>query len=100
MESFPKQPAEAYTIAMDYTNKLPTGATVSSGTVAAVDLVDNSSASSTVLASTTATISGAQARVKVQAGTNGRSYIVTFTTTLSNGDILEDDVRMDVKSRP
>lgn len=85
---------------MDYTNKLPTGATVSSGTVAAVDLVDNSSASSTVLASTTATISGAQARVKVQAGTNGRSYIVTFTTTLSNGDILEDDVRMDVKSRP
>lgn len=95
--SFVKQPAEKRTIAIEYQDELATGVTLSGGTVAAVNLSDGSSASATVLVSTTATISGTQARAQVQAGTNGTDYKITFLTTLSNSDIWEDDVTMKVK---
>lgn len=94
-EYFEKQSAEAYTIAIEFSGKLPSGATLSSGTVTAQNtttgLTDN-----TVLGSTTATISGTQAKVKVQAGTNQVTYKITFTLTLSDASILEEDIRMKV----
>lgn len=99
MNSFQKQPAEKRTIAIEYLNELASGVTVSSGTVAAIDLTDNSDVSATVLTSTTATISGTQARVQTRAGTNAKNYKITFTTTLSNTDIWEDDVIMKVLER-
>jgi hypothetical protein len=76
MKMFEKQPAESWPIATD------TGAT------------DNS-----VLASTTATIVGTQARVKVQSGTTGIDYKITFLVTLSDGSVLEEDVLMQVVGR-
>ncbi|BFU90161.1 MAG: hypothetical protein NTAFB01_13480 [Nitrospira sp.] len=95
MEQFEKQPAEAYTIAFEFSGKLPTGANLSSGTVSVVRL-DTGATDNTVLASTTATIVGTQARVKVQSGTTGIDYKITFLVTLSNGDVLEEDVLMQV----
>lgn len=99
MSSFNKQPAEKRTIAIEYARELPSGVTLVSGTVAATNLSDNSSASGAVLVSTTATISGTQAKVQTQAGTNGIDYKITFLTTLSNGDIWEDDIIMKVGER-
>lgn len=95
MNTFSKQPAETYTIGIDFTGKLPTGATVSSGTVAAFDAA-GVSASGTVLSGTTATIVGNEARIKVLAGTHGQDYRIRFSVTLSNADILEEDVLMRV----
>jgi hypothetical protein len=94
---FLKQPAETYTVAIEYAGKLPSGATIVSGTVAAVRL-DTGATDNTVLASTTATISGTQVRAKVQAGTDGLDYRLTFAVTLSTGDLLEDDLVMKVKN--
>lgn len=95
MNTFSKQPSETYTIGIDFTGKLPTGATLSSGTVAAVDPA-GVSASGTVLSSTSATIVANEARIKVLAGTHGYDYRIRFTCTLSNADILEEDVLMRV----
>lgn len=94
---FSKQPAESYTVAVEFAGKLPTGASLASGTVSAVRL-DTGATDNTVLASTTATIVGTQARVKVQAGTSGIDYKLTFLMMLSNGDVLEEDVTMEVEA--
>lgn len=94
---FLKQPAESYTIAVEFAGKLPSGASLSSGTVSAIRL-DTGATDNSVLASTTATISGTQARVKIQAGTAGVKYKLTFLVTLSNGDIFEEAVAMDVEN--
>ena len=95
---FAKQPAESYSIDVDYTGRLPTGTLVLSGTVGAVDTADDSDVSGTVLASTSATIinAGLGAQVGVLAGTSGKRYKITFTATLDSGDMLEDDITMTV----
>ena len=97
MEQFIKQPGESYFIGFDFVNRLPSGATLSSGTVAAIDLEDLSTQSTIVLASTTATISGTTAKVKVQAGTHDRKYKITFSVTLSSAEVLQEDVVMQVQ---
>ncbi|MCS6302372.1 MAG: hypothetical protein H8K07_01700 [Nitrospira sp.] len=94
-EKLLKQPNEAYTIAFEFAGKLPSGASLSTGTVSAIRL-DTGATDNSVLASTTATIVGTQARVKIQAGTSGVDYEVTFLVTLSTGDVLEEDVIMQV----
>lgn len=96
--TFSKQPAEAYTIGLEFSGKLPTGASLSSGTVAAYDPT-GTDVSGTVLSGTTATITGTQARIKVLAGTHGIDYRVRFLVTLSTADILEEDVLMMVENQ-
>ena len=93
---FEKQPGESYTITVDYTGKLPSGAEVDSGTVAAV-VVQSGDTDNSVLSSTTATTTTTSAAIKVTGGTDGEDYKVTFTTTLDNTDVLEDDVLMRVR---
>lgn len=94
---FRKQPSETYPIAIDYTNRLPEGLTLSSGTVAALNVQTNLT-DNTVLSSTTGTVSGSKLRAKVQAGVNGSDYKITFTATLSDSSILEDDITMQVRA--
>lgn len=97
MEFFDKQPAEAYLIAIEWSGKLPVGATLVSGTVEATrfpDLVvDNS-----VISNTLASVAGTQSIIKVLNGTHGQDYRITFMMTLSNGDLLEEDVLMQVRA--
>lgn len=97
MEQFIKQPGESYFIGFDFTNRLPSGSSLSSGTVSAIDLYDGATVSSTVLASTSATIAGSTAKVKVQAGTHNRKYKITFSMTLSTSEVLQEDVIMQVQ---
>lgn len=98
MNRFAKQPSEEYTIAVDFTGRLPTGTALSTGTVAAIDLADDSDVSATVLGSTTATISGTLVKVLVKAGTDGKKYKITFLITLDSGEILEEDLEMSMKN--
>jgi hypothetical protein len=95
MIRFVKQPAETYTVAVEFAGKLPSGASLSSGTVSATRM-DTGATDNSVLASTSATISGTQARVRVKQGVSGVPYKLTFVVTLSNADILEEDVLMHV----
>lgn len=92
---FSKQPSEKYPIAIDYTNEIPIGTSLVSATGAAFDLTRNAS-DPTVLVSATGVVSGAQASLRVQAGQHGDKYKITFTTYLSDGSILEDDVIMEI----
>jgi hypothetical protein len=92
---FEKQPSETYTIAVEFSGKLPTGASLSTGTVSAVR-TDTGATDNSVLASQTLTISGTQAKVRVLGGLAGVSYKLTFLLTLSTGEILDEDVTMGV----
>ena len=95
---FPKQPYEEFPIAINYKGKLPFGAQLVSGTVSALDLSNNSDASTIVLGSTTATIDTAEslAKVIVRQGTDGKRYKITFRVVLSDTSKLEDEVIMEV----
>lgn len=96
--SFEKQPAEEYFVGFEFSGRLPSGANLDSGTVAAIDVDTGSDVAATVLDSTTATVSGTQATVGCKAGNNGQTIKITFSMTLDNAsaDILEEDLIMKV----
>jgi hypothetical protein len=98
LESFNKQPSENYVIALELSERLPSGVSILSSTVSAINYetgaVDNS-----VIDSLTAVIVGTQAKVRVKAGTSGTTYKLTFVLTLSDGSILEEDLLMSVLER-
>lgn len=98
LESFSKQPSENYVIALDISERLPSGASIISSTVSAANyiagIMDNS-----VIDTLLAVIVGTQAKVRVKAGSTGTTYKITFTLTLSDGSVLEEDVLMVVKDR-
>lgn len=99
MACFKKQPAEMYPIGIDFTGKLPSGATLASATVSALSMSDGSNQTGTVLQSSTATIVGTQALIRVLGGTHGIQYQITFRATLSTGDVLEEEVYMYVEEQ-
>lgn len=92
-ETFAKQPGEDFDIAVEFTAaKLPSGRTISSATVSAVD--NDGTTDNTVLASTTVTVSGNDLTFHPQAGVSGKWYRFDILITLDNGNILEDNVWM------
>lgn len=94
---FTKQPGERWTQAIEFSGKLPSGASLASGTINAVR-TDTGATDNSVLASTTLTITGTQATYTHLAGLDGITYQLTALVTLSNGDILEEDVLMQVRN--
>jgi hypothetical protein len=97
METFVKQPSETYPIAMEFDGKLPTGSTVASGTISAINALTGADATGIVLASPTATIQGGtQAVATIQSGTDGVTYKLTFLVTLTPAALLEEDLLMQV----
>lgn len=91
---FTKQVASAYDIAVDFTNKLDTGRSLSSCVVTAEDLYDNSDATSTVLDDGTGVVAGSVVSEGIKAGTEGHQYKIVFKATLDNADVLEEEVFM------
>lgn len=98
MNEFTKQPAETYTIGVEFLGKLPSGASLSGGSVNAFDPA-GADVSSSVLSSTNVTIAGTQAQVRVLAGHHGTDYRLRLRVTLSNSDVLEEDVVMHVENQ-
>ncbi len=103
LESFSKQPNENYPIAVEYVDQLPFGATILSSTLSAVvyneETETEGASTPSVLQSTSGTPVGTQVRARVQAGTTGVTYKISFVTTLSDGSVLEDDIIMRVANR-
>lgn len=98
MYTFRKQPYEEITKGFDLTGKLPSGITLSSATVSAVNAATDIDATGTVLGSTTATIeSSIKMKVKCISGSHGVDYKITFKGTLSNGEKIEEDMLMEVR---
>ena len=96
MDSFDKQPTEAYVIGIDWTGKLPPGASLFTCAVTATrypDLVTDT----TVISNTIATVQNDQTLIQVKDGLHGCDYRVTFDAQLSNGDHLQEDVMMRVR---
>lgn len=93
--TFNKQPFEEYNIAIEYSGKLPSGTSLSTGTVSAVD-TSTGATDNSVLSGTSATIAGTQAKIKVIAGVANKKYAISFKVTLNDGQKLEDDVLMHV----
>jgi hypothetical protein len=92
-----KQSSERRTRSIDFLQKMPSGATISGATVACVVNSTGEVKSGSMLASTTATISGSVAAFVVLGGENGELYKITVTATLSTGDILTADLFMRVR---
>ena len=89
-----KQPSEKFTIAVDFANRIPTGAVISSQSITATDPNDID-VTATVIEGPT--ISGTELQTKVKAGTADIDYKVTMKATLDNNDVLEEDVLMQVR---
>ena len=92
---FLKQPAEDFTIAVEYSGDLDTGETISNKTVTATDLTDNSDATATVISASS--ISGTQVLVRVQAGSTNHDYLIHVRATTSTTQDYEHDVTMQVR---
>lgn len=98
LAEFTKQPGEDFPIAIEFANRLPSGASLVSGTATGRNAntleVDN-----TILLSQVVTVDGTLAKVRIKAGANGTQYKITFVVTLTDASILEEDLLMNVMDR-
>ena len=93
----PKRPLEEYGLAVEFAGKLPEGTSLATGAVGAVVHSTGADATSTVLQSNVATISGTQAIFRGKAGTSPIDYLITVTVTLNDGQILVEEVLLQVR---
>jgi len=90
-----KAPSETYPVTIDYTDRLPSGATIASGTAAIYDFLDDSSATSTMIpGSVTAT--SPNLTFDLLAGTAGKDYLLVVTATITGSKPLVDFFRVRV----
>lgn len=96
---FQKQPGEKYTVAVDFSapGALPDTVTISGCAATAFKRSTGESASS--ILGTSGGVSGSRATVQVQAGTAGTDYDIKLVITLSNAEILEEDLIMEVREK-
>ena len=91
---FDKQPSEIFTVAVDYTDRLDTGETITSKSVVIAEVLTGTDRTSTMLR--TSSILGAKVLVGVQAGTTGIDYKITVKATTNGSNVLEEEVIMHV----
>jgi len=97
---FTKHSTETYTKTINFTDRLPTGAAVSSAAVhEAIDLQDGSDVSSSLIAGLSVSSPNVSIPFKA-AGTDGHVYLVTIKTTLDNSNVLTDVLRVKIVDRP
>ncbi len=97
MNKFVKYANEDFTLEIDFAGRKPItdGATLSSGTVTAINL-DTFYVDETILSTTTATVDGAKIKARVQGGKLGEQYLIAFTCQFSNLDTLKEFAIMKV----
>lgn len=97
MDVIEKQPAEKFAVSLDFTNRLPTGLTISSGTVTAKE-IPNGAANTNVYVTGTLSTTNTTAAATVQAGEDGKIYQLTYTVTLSDTTtVLAEDFLLKVR---
>lgn len=93
-----KDPAAHFPMGLRMAGYFPAGRTLSKATVSALDLVDNSDATSLVLARTTATLPGNEVvEVGVKAGTLGHRYELRYAITDSGNNLYIETLLMQVR---
>ncbi len=92
-----KQPSERQTVSVDFGSRLLGGVTIASATATGTEWSTGTTATNTILQSGTGTVNGESVEVTLKAGqTDGTKYKVTILATLSNSDILEEDLAVEV----
>jgi hypothetical protein len=97
--TFTKQPAEAYSMTVDFSPRLGTGESISTTTVAATKVSDGTTATTTVIESGSVSSASGVVTVPVKAGTDGEDYRikVTVVTNSSPAATHEADILMRVR---
>jgi len=90
-----KQPLESRILEIDCANALPTGVTITAVSATAYDLGNNDV--STDMIEGVPTISGDSIYVQLKGGVSGQFYNCKVLLTLSNDEIAEDDITVEVK---
>jgi len=91
-----KQSAESRILTIDCTNALPTGVTITAVSASVYDLAETDKSSDMIYG--TPTISGDDVYVQLQGGISGQFYNCRILLTLSNGEVAEDDITVEVKN--
>jgi len=91
---FDKQPSEEFFIAIDFSDRLADGETISSKIVTAVNVATGIDTTTVVINSSA--IDGDDINIKVKAGTSGEKHKITVQITTSGSNILEEEVIMHV----
>lgn len=81
LQVFKVRPGEVRTLEIDFSDRLPAGVLLDSGTVTAVNVYSNASAAILGSSSATIAVDGLSAAVVVQNVTANMRYQVTFTLT-------------------
>jgi len=91
-----KQPFEVLDCAVDFQNRLATGASLASITsVTARDTATELDSTAAVLAASPVPfISGTQVQFRVQDGVDGGRHMITVRVVTSNGEQFEADMRL------
>jgi hypothetical protein len=92
-----KYPDEVFTVTLSFVGQLPASTTISSATLEATARSDGE-VDNTVLNDTTPTTTSTTVPIKVQAGTAGESYKIVADVTLSNSDVLQEVMILQVVS--
>ena len=93
---FVKKPGEQFVITVEFVNSLPTGTSLSSVVLSAVD-ENGADISNTVLNSLTGVISGTKTLIYVKGGTTGqRAHIKVKAYLDDNYSILEENLIMKI----
>lgn len=89
-----KQPGETIILAIDCSKRLPSGVTIISQEAKMFDS-EGTDVSSTMIIATTRTENIVY--VTVTLGTDGENYNLRLRPTLSNGEVAEDDLTINVR---
>lgn len=94
-----KQPREQYAVAIEFEDRIPTGAALFSVTLSAINLATGQSDSS-VYHSASGTISGTQAIGFLKAGAAGNRYQVTYLVTCNDSPAttFEEEILLEVEA--
>lgn len=91
-----KQPSESRILEIDCANTLPTGITITAVTATMYDLA-TTNVSATMIEGVP-TISGNSIYVQIKGGVSGQFYDCKIYLTLSNAELAEDDLTVQVKN--
>lgn len=95
---FIMQSAERRPLTVDFSDRMPSGATISSCAVTCVNIY-SATTDNAKISSTTATLGGSDttASVFMISPVDGQRYRVSFTATLSDTSILKEDLLITCK---
>lgn len=90
-----KRPDEQFTIEVDFTDDIATGDAAASHSVTAHDQADPSTDLTATLLEN-GLLTGNVSGVRFKAGTDGKTYVIRFEVTTTDGDVFEHDVLVGV----